>query len=689
MSVDIKANYGAAGDTQLVTATVTLSLSTPTQFSISSNLFVSGDALKTIALEGAVTPIGPNPFGVLLTTISAVGAFSGGHQTVTMADSATVAITGTSQRIEWGTNDAAAFVNFTNDFQGQSGIILTIPAGRYAFAIPGSGSTEIGKGIKDLTVNGTGGPTLTDMIGAGSGFACGKNGLVLFNDNTKQSLIQTVNAGATVLHMVTAGDAARYSPNTWAWMTGYDQQGTGNPPNPSFADFVFITAADAVGGTVTISSPLTNSYKSTWPAWVLGSPTAFGLGGPATLYVLQQDWDASQVWNGVNFSSISSVFNCSIRSIAFNNSTFPFFGPNVSVNQIFTANNITVGVNWELDKGTQNFNLSNSTVRGLNFQNSSPFNTALDTVTVTNIFNGTPTNCVLSNSIVQVGMAPGPNSTGGSGVQFSASNNSFVGLLTASGVQEKDIAGAGAWSCSNGLMSRSKFSGGTGEPPQWAIPGSYFVLGSRHSEENRVWKCVDIYDNGTTLFLQTDQSGGFPAPISPATALNASAVFPLFSSFSGNSGCDDAIGLTGGRAFSRWSAVYSGNIGASDPSHLIKVWGQLVSIKITVFAGYSAGTLNLSGPFVVYKPQNTEAIWSPVIDLTQAGVRTILGNGTVTGNLGTDSITPPNGGSVWLVSDQIIPAMSGALGSGSVQIEIQTDQGFPLAVAPLRLRLHA
>jgi hypothetical protein len=37
---NIKTDYGAAGDTQLATANVTLSLATPTQFTITSNLFV-------------------------------------------------------------------------------------------------------------------------------------------------------------------------------------------------------------------------------------------------------------------------------------------------------------------------------------------------------------------------------------------------------------------------------------------------------------------------------------------------------------------------------------------------------------------------------------------------------------------------------------------------------------------------
>jgi hypothetical protein len=681
---NIKVDYGAAGDTQLATATVTLSLSTPTQFSITSNLFVSGDIGKSIALTGAVPVVGANPLGTLLSTISAVGAFSGGHQTITMAGSATVAITGTTQSIEWGTDDSGAFATFTAAFQGQSGVILTIPAGRYAFANNPSAVT-IGWGLLDLTVNGSGGPTLTDMLGGGGAWSCGGNGLFLFNDNTAQSLVQTVSTGATTLHMVTPSDAGKYTAGTWAWMTGYETQGFGSPPNPAFADFVFITGVDASAGTVNINTPLKHSYESTWPSWMLGSAGTgapnytggqFGLGGPGTLYLIQPNWNASQVWNGVNFSSNDTLFNCTIRSVTFNNCSCENFGPNVSTQQLFAGTNLTVPTLWELDKGTELFQLSNSTIHGMLFQSRGPFNTVLSNVTVSAIFNGTPLHCTMINCTIGTSPFVGPVAYGNAeslvmvGTSFSSS------FEFASGVIENDIAGAGGWSCANGLMSRLK-SGGTGAPPQWAVPGSYFVIGSRYHEENRVWKCLDVRDDGTTLFLQTDQFTGLPAIVSPATALLAAPVLPTLTTFAGNSGCDDANGLTVGHPFSHWLLTYSGNIGVADPSHLIKAWGNVVSIKITVLPGYSAGTLSFAG-FVVFKPQNINSTtWNPTIDLTVTGTRTIT-PAAVTGLAGADSgLALPNSGNVWLVSNQIEPAMSGAVGAGSVQIEILTDQGFP------------
>jgi hypothetical protein len=183
----------------------------------------------------------------------------------------------------------------------------------------------------------------------------------------------------------------------------------------------------------------------------------------------------------------------------------------------------------------------------------------------------------------------------------------------------------------------------------------------------RVWKCVDIYESAGTLFLQTDQSvSSFPTPTngSPGGSIGVAAVIPKLVSYTGNTGTDAAVGWVPGRFFSHWLNTYTAT------GQLVTVWGQVVSIKITVNAGYSAGTftLGVGGIFVLYKPQNTDHVWNPSIDLTIAGIRTITPSG-VTG-----------GGSVWLVSNQITPTITSAVGSGSVQLEILTDQGFPADV---------
>jgi len=408
--------------------------------------------------------------------------------------------------------------------------------------------------------------------------------------------------------------------------------------------------------------------------------------------LINQAWNVSQIWDGVNFSSNFSVYNCTARSITIKNSVHENFGPNVSTQQIFVGDNLTIPSLWELDKGTTTFMLSNSTVHGFDTQSRSPFNVILNNVTISTQLNGTSQNWSINNCSIPSSPILGPISFANSDT-LSITNCTFTGsgyAAVTDGV-ETDITGAGAWSMrANGLMSRP-IASGTGEPPGWATPGSYFAITSgSHFFINPVWKCVDIWEDATILYVQTDQSiSGFPLGADGTTILGATAVVPALQNYTGNSGNDDAVGWTGPRLFSHWNKTYSGNIGAAAAAHLIKIWGQVVFIKITVFSGYSAGTLNLDGPFVVYRPQNTTNIWSPVVDLTVVGTRTILPSGTSGGGGADSNLTLPNGGNVWLLSTQITPAMSGAVGSGSVQIEMLTNQGFPADPPPSVLGLVA
>jgi hypothetical protein len=700
MSKNIKTDYGAVGDGQLQTLTVSF-VSGSSNLVIFSNTFSGGDVSKKIAVQDWIPASGGNPDGALLCTINSVGSFSVGQQTIVLDQNATQTYASASKQVEWGTDDSGAFLDMNTDQAGLD-CVLIIPAGRYCFARSGSG-TQIGLGLNSLTVNGSGSPVLTDMLGSGNGCTLNINGVPLFNDNTAESLIQTISAGQTVLHFVTPGDESKYTANTWAWMTGYDIQGFGNPPNLYFNEWVYISSIDTSAHTVTLSAPLKNSYKSTWPQWSAGTPGtgaptytggSFSLGGPATLYLINQNWNNTQVWNDVNFRSTPTVMNAGGKDITVNNSTFEAFGLNCSMQRSLTMSGITCDILWELDKGTETFSLSNSTVRGFIVFSSQPNNLVFDNVTITFELNGTPRNLTATNSAFPTEVNLGPTSYS---VCDSAniSDSTFAGQLIVGGVKETDLTGSGGYSMSGGIISRA-LSGGTGEPPQWATPNRYFYIGSRTSIENTAFKVLDIYDDGTTLYIQTDQSGGFPSPVSPATTISANAAPPVNFTFSGCTGCDDAVSwsnVTPSRPmFSQWKETYSGDIGFENPDHQIKIDGQVVSIKVTVTSGYSAGTFTLDDPFVIYKPQNTQATYPMSIDMTVPGVRTITPSG-VTGAAGADSnLDLPNGGSVWLVDNQLTASMSSASGTGTVTLEIATDLGIVSsapAVVPLRLRLHS
>lgn len=689
MSVDIKSTYGAVGDGQIATTTCSMTIGTNV-LTVTNNLFVGGDIGKLIAIPGAVPipPDGTNALGTLLTTISSVAAFSVGTQVIHTVDNATVTVSAVSQQIEWGTDDNTPFTNFHNAQQGLSGVVLTVPAGRYCFGLAGQRSNLFTIGITGLTINGTGNPVFTDMMGGGNGIFMGGALNVLFNDNQAEILTQDVNKGATVIPFVTVGDTSKITVNNWYWMTGFDTQGFGFPPNVEYAEYIFVTAVDTIGGTVTVSSPLKNSYKAHWPKWVNGSsgsgpPTYTGgqssLGGPATIYLVQQTWDAVHVYNGVGWRSTPTLMNANIRDVTLTNCFAEVFSVNVSQQQNCTINNLgSVPTLWELDKGTENFTLRNTTCRGFTISSPSPYNVTLDTVTVTNQMGASTKNWTAANCTFPMQVSFGPASYG-TGSLVSISNSSFGGQLIPGGVKETDVAGTGGYSMSNGIITRSKF-GGTGSPPQWAIPGQYCFFGSRHNYEHS-FKVLDIID-GSTLQIVTDFPGGFPTPVSPATTISIITAPPPDFTFNSCTGCDDATSWSGVPAhlpqFSRWNLTYTGNIGNS-AIHTVKVAGKLVSMKFTVNSGYTGGTFNIGGPFVINNTTNADVSWNPTIDLTTPGVRLITPSVPPT-PLGADAnLTPPNSGNITLTEDQMQATMSGVTGSGSITLEIVADQGISLS----------
>jgi hypothetical protein len=713
MSVNIKTDYGAVGDGQIATVNATFT-SGSNNLTVFFNIFVASDIGKYIAVQNWIVPTGANPAGVngsaaatSPNTIASISVpWNGTSMTIVLGGSAAVqSQVATSSKIEWGSDDTPAFAAFNAAQVGQSNITLVLPAGRYIMVTGGGGgSLAIGAGMAPdslLTVNGSGSPVLSDMLGGGAGPVLGFNGAPLYNDNTAESLVQTVSAGSTSITCITHSDAGKYTANTWAWLTGYDTQGFGSPPNPQWAEFVFVTGVDASTGVVSFNAPLKNSYKSTWPAWVLGSPGtgapnytggAFSLGGPATLYLLKSDaWNLNQIWNGVSFAATPTLMNCGIKNITINNANFETFSANCSFNLNFTVTGSTVPTLWELDKVTDTCVIQNCTLHGLfGPQSPSPYNVTIDTCNITNIWQGSSNHWIVTNCTMPVD--PGMGSTAyGAITSFTGTTNTYQSQTFQNLVQETSVTTTGAWSCSGGLMSRTK-SAGSGEPPQWCVPGSYFALSQRYSFINPVWKCLDVYESAGTLFIQTDQTGGFPSGVNGDSDIFAITA-PALVNFSGCIGSDDALSLSNiglHRYQTKWDLTYTGDIGSSDvnPAHLIKVSGTPIFVRITVISAYTGGLLKLD-PFVIAKPSNFEVSWLPVIDLTTTGVRTITPSG-VTGSTGSDSaLAFPNSGSVWLVSNQITPFMTGVSGSGSVRIEIQTDMGFPTGVVPLRFRLHS
>lgn len=682
---NIKTDYGAVGDSQIATRTLTISNGSK-NLSATVNTWVSGDVGKYIAFKDAATPI---PVGFR----STIATFTDAQHVVLAANFTGTSLSATSRDVEWGTADDQAFSDFNDAFVGQSGVVLQIPAGRYACLGTSVKGPFLGPGfgIPDFTmtsIDGNGSAILTDFQGTGS-FWLGGTRLAQAQNNTKSARIQTVNAGASQVTLVTAADNTKFTINTWALLTGIDLQAFGGPTNNQFYEPVYIT--NISGAVITFQSPLRNAYKSTWPLWSPGGASNLDFGGPATLYDLNTipGYDCTHEYIDMGFEQQGQI-NALGRNITFTRGYDKGAGIYASLCPSWTATNHTFSTTTtiEWDKLNGDVSITGGSFHGSHFQSPSG-NYVFNGVDCGNL-NGTPKRIQLLNCAI-TGMTLGPGSYGCNESVY-AKDSTFTSLASLGvigGIPEADVLGVGAYSMTNGIITRVK-SAGTGNPPQWANIGGFCLYGSRFSSE-AVFRVLDITEDGSNIYIQTDQPGGFPSLVSPATTLSISThPCPQFT-FVNCSGCEVALGWSGilpnKPVGSGWLRTYTGNIGTTLP--VIPMIGKVVSVKITVNSAYSTGTFNLNSPFLIQVSNRIAVQWFPVIDLTTTGVRTITRAGVI-GSAGSDTgLTLPGSGDLWMVPDQIIPKMTSATGSGSITLEITTDQGIYYKVSPaLNLRVH-
>lgn len=77
-------------------------------------------------------------------------------------------------------------------------------------------------------------------------------------------LLQSANAGDTSLTTATASDASHVGVGKWALIHGYDQQGTSQPPNIRYFQYLKIVSVDTETGVVELDRPLYHPMESSW-----------------------------------------------------------------------------------------------------------------------------------------------------------------------------------------------------------------------------------------------------------------------------------------------------------------------------------------------------------------------------------------------------------------------------------------
>jgi hypothetical protein len=316
-----------------------------------------------------------------------------------------------------------------------------------------------------------------------------------------------------------------------------------------------------------------------------------------------------------------------------------------------------------------------------------PRNLTFDTCPVSKRFDVSGRALIVSNFSVDV---PGGSSFGpvsyGTADSIYVSGTSFTNDLAVGGLSDTDLAAHG-YTMTNGVIKRLK-SGYDGAPPQWANPGSWVSFYSRHVYASPLVKILDVYEDGTYVYIQTNLTGNVLPHNSVITSPHANFTMVSCTGADGAAGYSDLI--PNRPLFTQWKRTYTTDIGSTKGA--IKVFGTPNYVKFTVNTPFSSGTFAFAAPGAFVSADGTDVLWNPVIDLTATGTRTVTLSGA-TGATGSDArLTFPSFTTdLQLESDQLFPVMSGVSGSGSLTLEFSTNSGFvPDNLVPLlRFRLHA
>lgn len=323
-------------------------------------------------------------------------------------------------------------------------IQLTTPPTGTCMFITGNVNNNNTGGLKlfQIVANGT---TFSDNAGLGGGFALGATGI--FFDNAHSARFATITAGATSITLLNTSLCSLYTAGDWVLLAGIDPQGFGDPPNPQIYEYLQLgsVASCAGSGAIALATPAVYGYKSTWPSYNAGGTFNSDLGGPATVYALNQKWDVNQAFYGLNIDQQGAQTNSNGRIMAFYNLTAPgAFCPIPSQNVSWSITNGTIpNCAIEIDKIVVSATFTNVTIRRLIFQSGAdPQHTACTNCTVSFAVSGSAGISTYTNSNI-ASLQIGATSYGYAG-GFSATNTVISELIT-SGSSLAQIENRGAW----------------------------------------------------------------------------------------------------------------------------------------------------------------------------------------------------------------------------------------------------
>lgn len=291
--------------------------------------------------------------------------------------------------------------------QGSSQVVLTIPNGATCFFSGGQAYPLVGivnawtSGIKNLIVEGAG--ASISSIGGTAFYIGGRWGCQagLAAAGGCSARLQTVNPGDSTITLtadsLSAGYISRFTIGAVIMIGGFDVQGLfqvgfGYPPNNTYFEWRQITNVNAGTGVITLDSPVTGYYLSTWPTYNTGSNGEADAGGSATVWAMPSAWNVTQEFRGLTISQTGQI-NGAARNIIYRNVSFPGVSGNCGAFPSQAETWAAINTTWngcviEADKLVGTVTLDTVTMKLLQWQSNSIGRLVMSNSTITQAMQG-------------------------------------------------------------------------------------------------------------------------------------------------------------------------------------------------------------------------------------------------------------------------------------------------------------
>lgn len=498
------------------------------------------------------------------------------------------------------------------------------------------------------------------------------------------------------------------------WGGGY-----GFPSNQQYFEWRKVASKNSTTQELCFDTPLTHAYKSTWPRYNTGTAFEIDTGGPATVYALNQFWNATHEYRGFTYIDPNSQNVAIGRSIKIKDVVMTgshCIAP--SQNLEFTWEGVTgASCNIEVDKLITVLNIINTTLSIIKFQSSSIDLVNLTNSIILNQMNGTPRRMVADN--VQFlcgedspacpgGLQPGATSYGVSD-SVHCTNCEILGAL---GLMEgflgtlADNTAGDWWSMSGGVITiPNGLSVGVGDrdtQTRYMLPGRWMLWAGALAAIGPPFQITDVTQDTDNIYVHTTLAGGFPSAGHYTAGGRLSLVSFSVPEFSCN-GCTGnyrvpMVANCGTHVL--WTcmeATYTGGAAGTTSGNQFYVFGTLSSLEMTnttpyLGAGALTGNLSRFNNWSVFDPATstlksfgTSPNGTAAINIklpTDCAViadckRTLTPAGASNTQVG-DTLTPPPT-DAWFGNNNSGPNFSANTPSDSPQmtIKIITDPGFP------------